>query len=173
MNKKYINFDRFIFELTYEKIIDLNEFLSKMRKEFLDNNSLNKELLIAITVNNNEDIIEYCLKNYIFDVNSLYDNNETVLQIVSEASDFKYTNANNLLYYQYDNINTNIVDSWGNNPIWTAIFNKYLFRNKNKIKDYNLWIKDLYVKGFIPNERCLTYICEQNDIYLKKLFNLT
>lgn len=163
-------YEYLMFELNYEKIDNLEYFIQNINIKFLKIKDFKKDLLFGIVKNNNTEIFDYCLKNYHFNINELYEDNKTILEYVSENKKFNYYIAKSLLNYQSPNIN--IVDYWGNNPIWTSVYNKHLKRNSDFVNDYNNWIKDLYNKGFRPNKRSIDAIYHYNDIDLKEILDI-
>lgn len=51
---------------------------------------------------------------------------------------------------------TDIVDRWGNNPLWTTVFNFYTVFVLNNLKsEYYQWAKALRDKGFTPNSQTI------------------
>lgn len=155
----------FLFNLSHNKITNLLAFKQSLKPYFFNIQNFKSELLVAIIFSNNMEIFNYSLNHYTFNINHLYSNNYTILQLVSENLNLNYDMATKLLNYQTPNVN--IIDDWGNNPIWNTLYRQSF--NNSISPEAIEWIKDLLLVGFKPTKSCKKYIKKENNSYLFKL----
>lgn len=170
MNQIEDEFEDFLYKIRYKEINDLNNFRKEFNNDFLNIENFAEYLLKEIVLNENKDIFYFFINKYKFDTNFLYPNNRTILQFVSACNSFDYEIAMTLLNYQKPDIN--IVDKWGNNPIWTALYVRNAFKNTNNQEIYDQWIHQLYISGFRPNKITKKVILQSNDTTLKNMFHI-
>lgn len=109
------------------------------------------------------DFVEYLLTFSGWNINHQNHNGETILQFISDKSIFSFDIAMTLL--NYGNVDTTIVDSWGNNPIWTTLYNMYYQRIDDDLKQkYSEWLRALVDFGFEFNDRSRDVFYEKNSV---------
>lgn len=152
----------------------LDDFKLLFKKDMINKIPYDNDynILELSVLNSRYDITEYLLTFSGWDLNHQNYNGETILQYISEQRLFNLKPAQALL--NYGNVDKNIVDRWGNNPIWTSTFG-YFSTNltPEKREPYMVWIQLLFNYGFKPNSRTIEEIEELSDpIELKKFYSI-
>lgn len=131
-------------------------FTKNMINKIPDNDYYN--ILELSILNSRYDIAEYLLTFDGWNLNHQNYDGMTILQYVSQNTCFNFKIAMKLLDYDYDYVNFNLVDRWGNNPLQTSVLNFFSTRVVGQMKlDYYRWIFALRKKGFVANERTIKF----------------
>lgn len=140
------------------KKITLSEFKSRFSEYMINEISEYSyyNLLETAVLNNRYDIVHYLLSFDGWNINHQNQKGLTILQYISDNNHFDLEIAQDLL--SYNEINTDIVDAWGNNPINTAVFNSYSKNVSDTMKKkYYVWLTKLIDIGFKPNDRTINF----------------
>lgn len=140
------------------KLIDLQCF-----KELFKSDMINRiptgnyyNLLEIALLNNRNDIVEYLLTFDRWDLNHQDYDGLSILQHVSQNRFFNFKIAMKLLNYNY--VDVNLVDRWGNNPLQTSVSNFFSPKVVGQMKsDYYRWIFALKKKGFVANKLTIEF----------------
>lgn len=153
------------------KKITLDDFKSLFTKDMINKMPYDDYNILELSIlNSRYDITKYLLTFSGWDLNHQNYNGETILQYISQNRSFNFEIVKALL--NYGNIDTNIVDRWGNNPIHTALYWKSIsWRDHSAIKNYYRWLKALHDAGFKLTKSSLVLINRYDDFKALDIFN--
>lgn len=140
------------------KQIDLQYFKSLFKSDMINKIPTDNyyNLLEIALLNNRNDIVEYLLTFDGWDLNHQDYDGLTILQYVSQNRFFNFKIAMKLLNYDY--VDFNLVDRWGNNPLQTSVSNFFSPNVVGQLKsEYYQWISALRKKGFVANALTINF----------------
>ena len=152
--------------------MSLSEFKRLFDKTMVNATRYDYNLLEISVLARHFDIVAYLLTFRGWNINHQNQNGETVLQFVSDKAVFSFDSAFKLL--SYSGVDTSVVDMWGNNPLWTVLYNMYYQRiDLDLEQQYIDWLKALVDFGFKFNNRSVDVIHEKmvSESWLKQLFD--
>lgn len=149
--------------------LTLDTFIDNFHNYMIDVEDYGYNLLETAVLHNRPDIARFLLNLDGWDINRRDSDGQTILQYVSMRDCFDLDVA--LMLLDYGDVDTNVIDRWGNNPLWTTVFNFYTVFVLNNLKpEYYQWAKALRDKGFVPNSQTIDYLNTRvNDETLNRI----
>lgn len=142
--------------------LTLDTFIANFHNDMINVEDYGYNLLETAVLHNRPDIVRFLLSLDGWDINHKANRGLTVLQFVSMSDHFDLDTA--LMLLDYGNVDTNVVDRWGNNPLWTSTHSVYLARvTLEQRYQYHKWFIALLDVGFRPNERTIEYAKSMKD----------
>lgn len=155
------------FAIRYNKLSDgspltLDAFIANFHNDMINVEDYGHNLLETAVLHNRPDIVRFLLSLDGWDINRRDSDGQTILQYISMSDCFDLDVA--LMLLDYGHVNTDIVDRWGNNPLWTSAHSVYLARvTLEQRNQYHKWFVALLDVGFRPNERTIEYVKSMKD----------
>lgn len=137
--------------------LTLDTFIANFHNDMINVEDYGYNLLETAVLHNRPDIVRFLLSLDGWDINHKANRGQTVLQFISMSDHFDLDTA--LMLLDYGDVDTNVIDRWGNSPLWTTVFNFYTVFVLNNLKpEYYQWAKALRDKGFAPNAQTIDYL---------------
>lgn len=157
----------------YHDGMSLSDFQLKFDAQMLNLELDDYSVLQEIIIFCGSDILEYVLSFPGININfqsSL--TGMTVFNIVSQKNVFTLEKAKLLIKYDFSNIDSSLLDVYGNNPIHDALHSKAVsWKNPKIVADYYDWIEMLHDAGFILMKKDYAIVDRYDDFKILNIFD--